>query len=98
ETCAIGKLKNQILSLSVDIDTNEAKSLPEDGNTILFTLIFSTFTNLRYLNFGPSLLYYQRLSFGTRALNIMSICTISLIVFIYLMEELPTSKMLFVAL
>ena len=56
----------------MDISTNEIQSLPADDNTIMFTHIFTTFTNLQYLNFGSSLLYHQRLSFCTSPLTIIS--------------------------
>ncbi|CAF2099029.1 unnamed protein product [Rotaria magnacalcarata] len=72
ETSLICTLKNQILELVIDISTNKIQSLPVDDNTIIFTHIFTTFTNLQYLNFGPSLLYHQRLSFSTSPLTIIS--------------------------
>jgi hypothetical protein len=58
-------MKNQILSLTIDINTNEKQSIPEDRNASIFTHIFNTFNNLQYLNFGPSLISHQRLSFCT---------------------------------
>ncbi|CAF3253229.1 unnamed protein product [Rotaria socialis] len=72
ETSLICTLKNQILELVIDISTNKIQSLPVDDNTIIFIHIFTTFTNLQYLNFGPSLLYHQRLSFFTSPLTVIS--------------------------
>ncbi|CAF3925734.1 unnamed protein product [Rotaria magnacalcarata] len=58
--------------LVIDISTNKIQSLPADNNTIIFTHIFTTFTNLQYFNFGPSLFCHQRLSFFTSPLTIIS--------------------------
>ncbi|CAF4433860.1 unnamed protein product [Rotaria magnacalcarata] len=59
--------------LIVDINTNKIQSLPaNNNNTIIFTHIFTTFTNLQYFNFGPSLFCHQRLSFFTSPLTIIS--------------------------
>ncbi|CAF2139749.1 unnamed protein product [Rotaria magnacalcarata] len=60
------------LKLIIDISTNKIQSLPADNNTIIFTHIFTTFTNLQYFNFGPSLFCHQRLSFFTSPLTIIS--------------------------
>ncbi|CAF4505801.1 unnamed protein product, partial [Rotaria sp. Silwood2] len=65
-------LKDQISSLVIDSSTNEIQRLPADNNTTMFTYIFTTFTNLQFLNFGASLLYHQRLSFCTSPLTIIS--------------------------
>jgi hypothetical protein len=51
------------LSLVIDIQSNEDRDLRNDKETLLFTHIFNTFTNLRILNIGPSLIWYQYLSF-----------------------------------
>ncbi|CAF3357621.1 unnamed protein product [Rotaria sp. Silwood2] len=55
--------KSQLSSLVIDIDKNNRKILPGDIGIIIFTHIFTMFTNLKYLNFGPSSKDYQRLSF-----------------------------------
>jgi hypothetical protein len=73
KTSVIRTLKNQILALVIDISTNEIQSFPADGNNaIIFTYIFTIFTNLRYLNFGPSSICHQRLSFHTLPLTVIS--------------------------
>ncbi|CAF2641682.1 unnamed protein product [Rotaria sp. Silwood2] len=54
---------NQILSLIIDIDTNEQQNVSEDVISIIFTYIFTTFTNLEYLKFGSSSVACPRLSF-----------------------------------
>ncbi|CAF1975259.1 unnamed protein product [Rotaria magnacalcarata] len=48
----------------------------------LYLHIFTTFTNLQYLNFGPSLLYHQRLSFSTSPLTIISTNLLNLHVYL----------------
>jgi hypothetical protein len=57
--------KNQISSFTIDIMNNYQQTLVLDANTLplLFTNILSTLINLQYLNFCPSLFFYQRLSF-----------------------------------
>ncbi|CAF2790102.1 unnamed protein product [Rotaria sp. Silwood2] len=72
ETSVICKLKNQISALVIDISTNEIQRFPVDGNAIIFTHIFTIFTNLQYLNFCPSSLGHQRLSFRTLPLTAIS--------------------------
>ncbi|CAF3982063.1 unnamed protein product, partial [Rotaria magnacalcarata] len=57
--------------LVIDINTNKIQSLPADNNTIIFTHIFTTFTNLQCFNFGPSLFGHQRLLFFTSPLTII---------------------------
>ena len=54
ETSIIRILKNQLLSLTIDINTHETQRFPVDGNAIIFNRIFTMFNNLQYLNFGPS--------------------------------------------
>jgi hypothetical protein len=42
---------------------NDKESITENGNTSIFAHIFPIFTNLQYLNFAPSAISYQELSF-----------------------------------
>ncbi|CAF4443099.1 unnamed protein product, partial [Rotaria sp. Silwood2] len=72
ETSVICTLKNKISTLVIDISTNEIQRFPANDNAIIFTHIFTLFTNLQYLNFCPSLLGHQRLSFHTTPLTIIS--------------------------
>ncbi|CAF4636847.1 unnamed protein product [Rotaria socialis] len=64
--------KNQISSLIIDINTNGEQSLTGNENTLLFTRIFTTFTNLRILNIGPSSIFYQHLSFDLSPPTVIS--------------------------
>ncbi|CAF1443128.1 unnamed protein product [Rotaria sordida] len=64
--------KNQILSLVIDIVENDEQSSSEYMNIFIFTQIFTMFPNLKYLNFGPSSIFYQRLSFGISPPTIIS--------------------------
>ncbi|CAF2819832.1 unnamed protein product [Rotaria sp. Silwood2] len=67
----IYRFKNQISSLVIDIDeSDEANSL--EIIRLIFTYMCVTFTNLRYLNFGPSLSECQQLSFSTSPLAVFS--------------------------
>jgi hypothetical protein len=50
-------LKNQISSLVIDINTKTDEDLAEDMDELLFTHIFTTFTNLRLLVFNTSISY-----------------------------------------
>ncbi|CAM4799031.1 unnamed protein product [Rotaria magnacalcarata] len=72
ETSVICNLKNQIITLVIDISTNQMQRFPADDKAIMFTHIFALFTNLQYCNFCPSLLDHQRLSFFTTPLTIIS--------------------------
>ncbi|CAF2785369.1 unnamed protein product, partial [Rotaria sp. Silwood2] len=72
QTSVICTLKNQISTLVINISTNEIQRFPTNDNAIIFTHIFTLFTNLQYLNFCPSLLNHQRLSFDTTPLIIIS--------------------------
>jgi hypothetical protein len=64
-------MKNQILSLAIDIDTNK-QSITKDGNANVFTHIFSTFNNLQCLCFGLSSYYNKWLSFNTVPIHVVS--------------------------
>ncbi|CAF1372803.1 unnamed protein product [Rotaria magnacalcarata] len=59
-TCIV---KNQISSLIIDISQDKKQILTTNMNKIIFTRIFTMFTNLQYLDFGPSSIWYQRISF-----------------------------------
>jgi hypothetical protein len=60
----IYRFKRQISSLVIDItESDEADSI--EIIRLIFTHICVMFTNLRYLNFGPSLNRCQQLSFGS---------------------------------
>lgn len=67
--------KDQISSLTIDITKDEAKISTEDVSPFIFTQIFTIFTNLRRLNFGPSFIYYQRLSFHRSSPIVFSLIT-----------------------
>jgi len=56
--------QNQISSLIIDIvQYYENINLAEDGNVHIFTRILTVSSKLQCLNFGPSLFWYQRLTF-----------------------------------
>ncbi|CAF1226607.1 unnamed protein product [Rotaria sordida] len=59
-TCIV---KSQISSLVIDISRDKKQILSTDINKTVFTHIFTMFNNLQYLNFGPSSIWYQRISF-----------------------------------
>ena len=65
-------MKNQILSLAIDIDTNNEQCTTGDWNESTFKQIFNTFNNLRCLYFGLSSRYHQRLSFCTGLQHVIS--------------------------
>ncbi|CAF3927415.1 unnamed protein product [Rotaria sordida] len=64
--------KNQISALVIDISTNGQLTSTEHVNVHLFKHILTIFTNLRYLNFGPSSIWYQKLSFDTQFSTMIS--------------------------
>jgi len=55
--------KNQILELAIDLRKYEKLCSTSDMNARIFAHIFTMFSNLQYLNFCPSLIRDQRLSF-----------------------------------
>lgn len=63
KTILTNLFKNQISSLTIRIRKNNEQILTKYENAIIFTDIFTMFTNLQYLNFKPSSSYSQRLSF-----------------------------------
>ncbi|CAF4696160.1 unnamed protein product, partial [Rotaria sp. Silwood2] len=72
ETSVIRTLKNQLLSLTIDISTQKLQHFPIDGNAIIFNHIISMFTNLQYLNFGPSSICDEQLYFCFNRLTAVS--------------------------
>jgi hypothetical protein len=56
-------MKNQILSLIICIRQNRKQTSIKDENTIMFTNLFTMFTNLQYLNFDSSSIDHQYISF-----------------------------------
>ncbi|CAF4963582.1 unnamed protein product, partial [Rotaria sp. Silwood1] len=54
--------KNQILPLIIRICNNKNQTSTKEENTIIFTNIFTVFTNLQYLNFDSSSIYSQYIS------------------------------------
>jgi len=69
-TCVV---KSQISSLVIDISRNKKQILTTNINKIIFTHIFTMFTNLQYLSFGPSSIWYQRFSFDMPFPTIISL-------------------------
>ncbi|CAF1563038.1 unnamed protein product, partial [Rotaria sp. Silwood1] len=63
ETLLFHIFKNQILSLVIHVNQNGYRSDKEEMNTFIFTHIITMFINLKYLNFAPSSISYQELSF-----------------------------------
>ena len=56
-------MKNQILSLIICIRQNRKQISIKDENTIMFTNLFTMFTNLQYLKFNSSSINPQYISF-----------------------------------
>src|SRR5262249_23202640 len=59
-------------SLVIDISQNKRLISTTDINKIIFTHIFTMFTNLQCLSFGPSSNWYQRFSFVVPSPNVIS--------------------------
>ncbi|CAF3400211.1 unnamed protein product [Rotaria sp. Silwood2] len=65
--------KNQISSLVIDINKYEgSRSSIKDINIYIFTQIFTMFSNLKYLKFGPSSSVYHRLTLYPSLPNVFS--------------------------
>ncbi|CAF4151275.1 unnamed protein product [Rotaria sordida] len=64
--------KNQISSLVIDISKDKNYISRQDITNTIFTNIFTMFTNLQYLNFSPTLIWHQRLSFDMVSPNVLS--------------------------
>ncbi|CAF4387671.1 unnamed protein product, partial [Rotaria sp. Silwood2] len=63
ETLFSRTFKNQILAFRINITRNVDGYLTEKIIIDIFTYILNTFTNVRYLNYDGSSIYYPRLSF-----------------------------------
>jgi hypothetical protein len=63
ETSIIRTLKNQLLSLTIDISTPRTEHFSGYANAIIFNRIFTMFPNLQHLNFGRSSMCDDRLFF-----------------------------------
>ncbi|CAF1178363.1 unnamed protein product [Rotaria sordida] len=63
KTSLMHQFKNDILSFA--IKTINIQDTTINLDTIMFTHIFNMFTNLKYLNFDPFFLCYQRISFSS---------------------------------
>ncbi|CAF2822387.1 unnamed protein product [Rotaria sp. Silwood2] len=63
ETLFTCTLKNRISSLVIGISGNEARRSTREVNALLFMHVCNTFTNIRYIDFSPSSIWYQRLIF-----------------------------------
>ncbi|CAF4153923.1 unnamed protein product [Rotaria sordida] len=72
ETSIIRTLKNQLLSLTIDIRINRPQDYLTSNNAIIFNRIFTMFPNLQYLNFGRSSISDERLSFWFRRPTVIS--------------------------
>ncbi|CAF4594078.1 unnamed protein product, partial [Rotaria sp. Silwood2] len=89
------RFKNQISSLVIDI-TGSVEGDSIEIIRFIFTHVCVMFTNLRYLNFGPSLNQCQQLSFGSygtsplavfsSTLSELHICLSCLIDCLYLLD------------
>ncbi|CAF4341142.1 unnamed protein product [Rotaria sp. Silwood2] len=93
ETFFSWTLKNQISVLVIDISANGQRTSTEDVNVLLFIHILTMFPNLRYLNFGPSSIWYQQLSYDAQLSTIISssllelhVCLPDLIDCLYLLD------------
>ena len=65
-------MKNQISSLTIDINTNENTRPNRSIIEALFTHIFSMFPNLQILNLAQNAFWHQHLSFDTLSPTVMS--------------------------
>ncbi|CAF2774806.1 unnamed protein product [Rotaria sp. Silwood2] len=70
ETSLMHRFKNQILSVVIETIGIQGRSINLD--TLIFTHIFNMFTNLQYLNYYPSFLCYQRVSFRSSPPTVFS--------------------------
>ncbi|CAM4786306.1 unnamed protein product [Rotaria magnacalcarata] len=64
ESFFIRTFKNQISSLTIDINKCQDRYSILDSNRFIYTQVFTMFRNLKYFNFGPSSSAYHQLSFG----------------------------------
>ncbi|CAF0968699.1 unnamed protein product [Rotaria sordida] len=68
----IRTLKNQLLSLTIDISRKRTQDYLTNNNAIIFNRIFTMFSNLEYFNFGRSSISDERLSFCFRCPTVIS--------------------------
>jgi hypothetical protein len=87
ETLLTRTMKNQILSLAIDIDTNSRRCATGDWNESTFTQILNSFNNLRCLYFGLSSHYHQRLSFCTGLQHVISTNLLKLHICLYSLTD-----------
>ncbi|CAM4803619.1 unnamed protein product [Rotaria magnacalcarata] len=64
--------KNKILSLTLNVNVNKKANDEEFFNGIIFERIITIFTNLQYLNFCPSSIWYSRISLKGFTANLAS--------------------------
>ncbi|CAF1559442.1 unnamed protein product [Rotaria magnacalcarata] len=64
--------KNKILSLTFNMNVNKKDNDREHVNGIIFQRIIKIFTNLQYLNFCPSSIWYSRISLKAFTANLAS--------------------------
>ncbi|CAF1487412.1 unnamed protein product [Rotaria sordida] len=72
DTTFIHVNKGQISSLVIDINKNKKQILVLNVSGIVFAHIFTMFINLQYLNFGPSSISYQQLTFDMSPSTVLS--------------------------
>ncbi|CAF3234138.1 unnamed protein product [Rotaria sp. Silwood2] len=72
ENALIDLFKNQILSLTFNMNVNKKQDDRDFRNTIIFQHIINLFTNLQYLNFCPSSIWYSNISFDCLIENLVS--------------------------
>ncbi|CAF2965777.1 unnamed protein product [Rotaria sp. Silwood2] len=82
ETLFSCTLKNQISSLVIDMNPLGEQISRENNNALLFTHIFTTFTNLRVLNFHTTENSVQYLSFFESPITVISSTLLELNVYL----------------
>ncbi|CAF3118291.1 unnamed protein product [Rotaria sp. Silwood2] len=82
ETLFSCTLKNQISSLVIDMNPHGEQISRENNNALLFTHIFTTFTNLRVLNFHTTENSVQYLSFFESPITVISSTLLELNVYL----------------
>ncbi|CAF4449238.1 unnamed protein product, partial [Rotaria sp. Silwood2] len=68
----IDLFKNKILSLIIRMKKNKNQTFTKYKNILIFTHVFTLFTNLQYLSFGSSSICPQRISFDMSSRIFMS--------------------------
>ncbi|CAF1418615.1 unnamed protein product [Rotaria sordida] len=82
ETLFSCTLKNQILSLVIHTNSNGNQISRQTNNVLLFIHIFTTFTNLRVLNFDTSENMFECLSFFELSITVISSTLLELHVYL----------------